>query len=606
MKSLLFVCEDSSSINSNYNQRLKPNDRWFFGETEIIDKPNNALNIPLDHHNYRKFELDKIIMYDFNDLSSIANDLANQCFLNNSNSIVISTSYSFGNNCPLLLEGPFNESNSLVGPGLFLLISRSILSAIHDQDENMRFSLHCSWNGVLNSGEFTDMFEDINRENDSFDMEHLSPISEEFGFTSILKVESVNSLATIINNKRKASDWKGICHYIFTLRIFRDFNQVESVKNNQIGSISLVSLGEGIKTRLSGQISPWNVLEMGMKEFDNPTDSSFCMQQFSRYISDYFETPELITIIYRFPFYINPIKPSHGKEIKFILSMMLFHQAFLNFISKNGHIMGSKSILSDYSNADVSQNSIYLQDFGYDSPVQITSYDKSSFFFNNELNDAPLPPPTPVSKNEFDFGSQEHLSKRNASSASMRNEFFPEAQNMQDSKEAMRNNSNFPPQKDLKYENDALLQEIKILEDTLIDKNEIIIRLEKLIEARDHIIKQNQETIKLLKQELSNEANKVKELENRVKAMKGDSSSNDSIQAKQKTPLEPQRVRPPTVNSSKPTSKDFNSNSAVKSSVSTTKSREEAISLERSKEEAHPNFAFTGVAKMAFEKFLRK
>lgn len=594
MKSLLFVCEDCSSINSNYSQRVKPNDRWFFGETEIVDKQNNALNIPLDNHNYRKFELDKIITYDINELSSIANDLSNQCLLNKSNSMVISTSYSFGNNCSLLLEGSFNESNSLVGPGLFLLISRSILSAIQDQDEAMRLSLHCSWNGVLNSGEFTDMFEDINRENDSFDMEHLSPISEEFGFTSILKVESVNSLAAIINNKRKSSDWREVCHYIFTLRIFRDFNQVESVKNSQIGSISLVSLGEGIKTRLSGQISPWNVLEMGMKEFDNPIDSSFCMLQFSRYISDYFKSPDLITIIYRFPFYINPMKPSHGKEIKFILSMMLFHQAFVNFILKNDHIVGSKSILSDYSNTDISQNSIYLQDFGYDSPIQITSYDKSSFFFNNELNDAPIPPPNPVSKNELNLGFQKQLPKLDTSS--MRGEFSPEILDMQENKYIIGNN--------LKHEHDALLQEIKILEDTLIDKNEIIIRLEKLIEARDLIIKQNQETIKLLKQDLSNESNKVKELENKMKMIKGDSSFNNSIQIKQKTPLDPQRVRPSTVNS-KLSSKDFNS-SNVKSPISTTKSGEERNSLEHPKEEAHPNFGFTGVAKMAFEKFLRQ
>ncbi|OII71713.1 uncharacterized protein cubi_00520 [Cryptosporidium ubiquitum] len=601
MKSLLFVCEDSSSINHSSAQRLKPGDRWFFGETEIIDKQNNALNIPLDNHNYRKFELDQIITYDFDELSSIANDLAEQCFLNNSNNLVISTSYSFGNNCPLLLEGLYNESNTLVGPGLFLLLSRSILTTIQDQSENKRFSLHCSWNGMLNSGEFTDMFEDLSEKNESFDMENLSPISEEFGFTSIFKVESVNSLAAIINAKRKASDWKKICHFIFTFRIFKDFNEIESGKNEQIGSVSLVSLGEGIKTRFSGQISPWNVLEVAMKEYNNPIRSSFCMLQLSRYISDYFEFPDLITIIYRFPFYINPMKLSHGKEIKFVLNMMLFHQTFVDFISledekadyisKVGYIPEAKSVLSDYSNTETNQNSKYLQDFGYDSPIQINSYDKSSFFFNNELNDAPIPPPNPVSKNEkIDLEFQEYLSKCNIFTE---NEFSPEKSRMEENKDLVENCSNLPTQKNLKYEYDALIQEINILENTLIDKNEIIIRLEKLIEARDQIIKQNQETIRLLRQDLNNETTKLKELEQRVKMNKGDNLLNNLIQTKQKLPFGLQRTRPSTANSRLPSKNLSISNEAKTPTVAIQNNDENNIS-EYTKEEAMLNPALSG------------
>ncbi|KAJ1604955.1 hypothetical protein OIY81_3620 [Cryptosporidium canis] len=606
MKSLLFVCEDSSSINSSYIQKSRPGDRWFFGETEIIDQQNSALNIPLDNHNYRKFELDKIITYDINELSSIANDLADQCFINESDSIVISSSYSFGNNCPLLLEGSFNENNALVGPGLFLLISRSILSNINDQGENAGLSLYCSWNGILNSGEFTDMFEDLTKGNESVDMDNLSPISEEFGLTSVLKVESVNSLASIINNKRKTIDWKEVCHYIFTFRIFRDFNQVGSTNNNQVCSISLVSLGEGIKTRLSGQTNPWNALEMGMKELDSPLDSNFCMIQLSRYVNDYLEFPDLITIIYRFPFYISPIKPSHGKEIKFILSMLLFHQTFVNFISRNRHLVGSKSMLSDYSHPEFSQNSIFLQDFGYDSPIQITSYDKSSLFFN-ELNDAPIPPPNPISKGKTDFETQEYLYNRNIS---IRSEFAPDMQtleeiNLNGESDMMRNQSNCPPIGSLKYEHDALIQEIKILEGTLIDKNEIIIRLEKLIEARDQIIKQNQETIKLLKHDLNSEMSKVKELESKIKMSKGDGSLNHLGQNKHKFPLEPQRIRPSTA-ISKLTSMNSNFDSAINTPTNKIKNKDEKIVSEYQKEEANLNSSLTGVAKMAFDKFLRK
>lgn len=618
MKSLLFICEDSSSINHSFNQRLKPGDRWFFGETEIVDKQNNTLNIPLDNHNYRKFELDQIITYDVDELSSIANDLAGQCFLNNSNNLVISTSYSFGNNCPLLLEGSYNEKNTLIGPGLFLLLSRSILSTIQDQSESKRFSLHCSWNGVLNSGEFTDMFEDLHEENESFDMENLSPINEDFGFTSIFKVESVNSLAAIINSKRKASNWKEICHFIFTFRIFKDFNKIESVKNNQIGSVSLVSLGEGIKTRLSGQISPWNVLEIAIKEYNDPIKSNFCMLEFSRYISNYFEFPDLITIIYRFPFYINPMKLSHGKEIKFILSMMLFHQTLVNFISledekanstsKDSYVLGHKSILSDYSNTGTDYNSRYLQDFGYDSPIRINLHDKSSFFFNNELNDAPIPAPNPISKNKkISQGFQEGSFKYNIFTE---NEFSPEISKMEEihleeNKDIVENCSNLPIQKNFKHEYDALIQEINILESTLIDKNEIIIRLEKLIEARDQIIKQNQETIKLLRQNLSNETIKVKELEHKIKMNKGDNLSSNLIQAKQKLPYELQKTRPSTANS-RLASKNSNFFNEVKTTSGEMQNNDESNISEYTKKEAVLNSALSGVAKMAFEKFLSK
>ncbi|KAH8581782.1 uncharacterized protein ELE39_001912 [Cryptosporidium sp. chipmunk genotype I] len=609
MKSLLFVCEDSYSIDRNSNQRLRPGDRWFFGETEIIDKQNSTLNIPLDNHNYRKFKLDHIITYDFDELSLIANNLAEQCFLNNSNNLVISTSYSFGNNCPLLLEGFYNDDNTLVGPGLFLLLSRGILSTIQNQNESNRFSLYCSWSGVLNSGEFTDMFEDLNKEKDSFDMENLSPISGEFGYTSIFKVESVNSLAAAINVKRKASDWKDICHYIFTFRIFKDFNEMESGKNNQIGSVSLVSLGEGIKTRLSGQISPWNVLEMAMREYKSPAESNFCMLQFSRFISYYFEFPDLITIIYRFPFYINPMKLSHGKEIKFILSMMLFHQSLVNFISlenenancmpKDSYILGPKSILSNCSNTET-RNSKYLEDFGYDSPIQIGSY--KPFFFNNELNDAPIPPPNPVSKNEkIDLEFEENSSKHNVF---IENEFAL-AKSKIDEIYLEENISNLPTQKNLKYEHDVLIKEIKMLENTILDKNEIIIRLEKLIDARDQIIKQNQETIMLLRQDLNNETTKVKELEHKIKTNKGDGFSNHFMQNKQKLSLQSQRARPSTANG-KLVSKNLNHCNDMKIPINTAQSKDENNVFQCTKDQTLLSPALTGVAKMALEKFLRK
>ncbi|EAK88828.1 hypothetical protein [Cryptosporidium parvum Iowa II] len=612
MKSLLFVCEDSNSINRNSSQRLKPGNRWFFGETEIIDKQNSALNIPLDNHNYRKFELDQIITYDVDELSLIANNLAEQCFLNSSNNLVISTSYSFGNNCPLLLEGFYNDDNTLVGPGLFLLLSRNILSTIQDQDESNSISLYCSWTGVLNSGDFTDLFEDLNKENDSFDMENLSPISGEFGYTSIFKVESVNSLAAEINSKRKSSNWKEICHYIFTFRIYKDFNEIESGKNNQMGSISLISLGEGIKTRISGQISPWNALEMAMKEYKDPIKSDFCMLQFSRFISHYFEFPDLITIIYRFPFYINPMKLSHGKEIKFILSMMLFHQSFLNFISiennvdsiqKDNYIVAPKSILSSSSNID-SQNSKYLQDFGYDSPIQIGSY-KSSFFFNNELNDAPIPPPNPVSKNELDLRFQEDSSKYNIfiengfiSETSKIEEIYSEGNNG----DPEGNISNLPTKKNLKCEYDTLIREIKMLENTILDKNEIIIRLEKLIDARDQIIKQNQETIMLLRQDLNTETTKVKELEHKIKMNKGDNFSNHLHN--KKLPLNLQRARPSTVNNNL-VSKNVACCNDTEIHIGKTQNKDENNVFQYTQDEAVLSPVLTGVAKMALEKFLR-
>ncbi|KAK9173887.1 hypothetical protein CmeUKMEL1_16310 [Cryptosporidium meleagridis] len=611
MKSLLFVCEDSNSINRNSSRRLRPGDRWFFGETEIIDKQNSALNIPLDNHNYRKFELDQIITYDIEELSLISNNLAEQCFLNSSNNLVISTSYSFGNNCPLLLEGFYNDDNTLIGPGLFLLLSRNILSTIQDQDESNRISLYCSWTGVLNSGDFTDLFEGLNKENDSFDMENLSPISGEFGYTSIFKVESVNSLAAEINSKRKSSNWKEICHYIFTFRIYKDFNEIESGKNNQIGSISLISLGEGIKTRLSGQISPWNALEMAMKEYKGFSKSDFCMLQFSRLISHYFEFPDLITIIYRLPFYINPMKLSHGKEIKFILSMMLFHQTFLNFISiesnvdsiqKDSYFLASKSMLSESSNTD-NQNSKYLQDFGYDSPIQIGSY-KSSFFLNNELNDAPIPPPNPVSKNEFDLTFQDHSSEYNAF---IENEFVSETSKIEEiyseeNRGLEGNISNLQTKKNLKCEYDTLIQEIKMLENTILDKNEIIIRLEKLIDARDQIIKQNQETIMLLKQDLDTETTKVKELEQKIKINKADSFSN--YLNNKKLPLHLQRARPATANSNL-VSKNVSCCNDTEIHIDKTQNKGENNVFHYTQDKTVLSPALTGVAKMALEKFLR-
>ncbi|KAF7457856.1 hypothetical protein HWI79_1422 [Cryptosporidium felis] len=618
MKSVLFVCEDNSSINRNISQRCSLSDRWFFGETEIVDIQNKSLNIPLDNHNFRKFVLDNIFTYNTDDLNSIANLLSERCFTNNSNELVISTSYSFGSNCPLLLEGLF-ENNILVGPGLFLLVLRNVLSKIQDQTELNKYNLFCTWNGVLNNGEFTDMFED-SHENSSFEMINISSVSEEFGFTSALSVETVNSIATLINNKRKSCDWKGICHYIFTLRIFQNGCRTDSEGDKQVGSVTLVSLGEGIKTRLSGQINPWDVVDIAIKEYSGINESNSCMSHFSRYIGDYFNYPESVMLIYRFPFYISPIKPNHAKEIKFILNMMLFHQTIINFISseinklnqdsKKSYFQDSFPFLSDYSTTKKTQDSPDLCDFGYDSPTTGHSYYNSSLFFNNELNDAPLPPPNPIPKDKINnyvlSGCPNEINNPslidNFSSISFKN-----GHNYDLFSNSIHDSRTSP--NDLKTENDALKQEINMLESSLIDKNEIIIRLEKLIDSRDQIIKQNQETIRMLKQELNNNENKIRELGDKARLNKEELASTNLVQLKNKSQPGLQRPRPSTAAKVLRKSFDYSEATRTKRDEVRTKSKRENFENNAQdfvKNSENLNSSLSGVAKMAFEKYLKK
>lgn len=621
MRSFLFVCDEDFRSKKVYsNRRTKSSDRWFFGDDEIINKRDKCLNIPLDPHNYRKVTFDDIITYGVDDLTFLASEFVKDYF-SNKNELIISTSYTFGNNCPLLLEGLFDCNNNLIGPGLFLLISKNILTKIQESNIHNNCTLHCTWNGISNNGNFVDMFENLNTNNDSIDMIPMSPINETFGFCRSLRIRSINSLASTINEKRKAQNWRDISHYVFTIRLFDNFDDKNIVNDNCLGSITLISLGEGIKTKLSGQNSPWDVLDIAIKNSDQ-NDLNLSMNNFSNYISDFFFYPQQISVVYRLPFFISSLVPNHSKEIKFILNLMLFHQTLLDFFSqknlensykKNSFFDSIENNLIGNKNLSMG-NTFNSQDYGYDISNPIDSPDESSIFFQ-ELNDAPVPPPDPINKidNPLDSVILPNFSSK-LTHLESEDELCHTPIENENCLEYNRVNQHSASELDilkmnnLKEEISALRQEMNILENTLIDKNEIIIRLEKLIDARDNIIRQNQEVIKSLKQDLLNESLKTEELKNKLKTPLKSTLNTDSLQERQKSASAFPKNRPSTANSVL-LRKEKESNVSVESRGT----KKEKIDFEKKLETstrtsieqvALDKTSFSGVARMALEKFI--
>ncbi|KAH8740962.1 hypothetical protein FG386_002508 [Cryptosporidium ryanae] len=514
MKSFLLVCSDDSPNNDNVTG-LKRGDRWFFGENEIINASDRILNIPLDNYNYKKFSFDSIITNKISDLTDVSAEITRTFFSEMGNKLIISTPYSFGTSCPYLLEGTFNN-NKLVGPGILLLTLKNIFSYSQEFDEGRKYDIFCTWNGITNNGGFVDFFENVDIY--TSEMIQMSPISNEFGYCKGLLVSSVNTLASIINEIRNSYIWKDTCHYIFTIRLSNKHNHYGNTLNADINlsSITLVSLGEGVKTKLSGQVSPWDVLDLLIRDFDN-LESGKNVYNLATYLNDFLVYPKLITLIYRFPHYIDPYIPRHAKEIKHILGLMLFHEKFIEFFkSENRYLTKSLDSGGDHEfvkkdNIRTFRNEFKVKNNYNNSNNLINFLEGPDSLFSREESDAPTPPPNPIKKGNIDENNVSPVFFENYIRYSKIDEPFFNSNDIEYDtykvESTEKGNVGSEQVDDLVNEISALKQEMSVLETALVNKNEIIVRLEKLLEGRDSIIKHNQETIKTLKEQV-NESSK--------------------------------------------------------------------------------------------------
>ncbi|KAK6590931.1 hypothetical protein RS030_111686 [Cryptosporidium xiaoi] len=605
MKSFIFVCDSNSSSTSNISGS-KRGGRWFFGENEIINKDDKTLNIPLDNYNYKKFSFDDIITNKIDDLTKIASELTHLFFSEMGNRLIISTPYSFGANCPHLLEGSFNN-NKLVGPGMLLLILKNIILYSKKINEGDKYNIFCTWNSVTNKGDFIDFFDNVDI--CTSEMIQMSPINDSFGYCKGLLVSSINLLASIINEKRNSHIWRDTCHYIFTIRLC---NKHECKLDTDINpsSITLVSLGEGIKTKLSGQALPWDVLDLLIRGLHNFGPGKN-MYNLASYLNSFFIYPDLITLIYRFPYDIDPSVQRHANEIKYILSLMLFHEKFVEFFKSDDHSLTkntnsmniSEFVKKDYIHTF--QNELQKENYYNDSDDLIDFSGEPDLMFSHEISDAPTPPPNPIKKTNV-HASDNVLStfSANRTNYSTIDELSLNPNDTDYNYNIVSNEKgNLDSKKinDLMNEIYALKQEMKSLESVLIDKNELIVRLEKLLEGRDNIIKHNQETIKTLMEQVS-EINIV-DSEKKLKTIKH--VSNNSTKAKHRiTQIE--SVRPSTA--------DCNIQGEIKRSENLfraelddriVESGTEELKKENTGRQHRPKTTnFSGVAKMAFEKFI--
>ncbi|OII76377.1 hypothetical protein cand_011350 [Cryptosporidium andersoni] len=570
MKSLILICEDnrdSKNIRLQQNRKYINSNRWFFGEQNILDRDEAIVNVPIDNHNYRKFYFDSIIIYQNEELQELASKLSSSALLNNSSSIILSTSYRFGDKCPILLEGLFDDNNILYGPGLMLLIVKIFLGNISGH-LNQTYYVGCTWNGITNSGKFVDLLDNLNNnrqditDNDILFAEaSISPSNDDFGYTSCLIIRSVNSLAECLHKCRNLSDWKSICHYWFTVRLFEYNSNDEADHFSLTSSVTLMSLGEGLKSRISGQVNPWDTLETILNLYYGKSDiidDNLSMKKLVIMVKDYLDylksqdfRCDFVTLLYRLPYALDPNISSHSKEVRFLLPLMLHHESISNLKkqTESSTLIYHKGYEYDhdttnYSNEESKYLSVYeysaardsscysaqdersieISEYGYDYVSPIQSPRKSPLYY--EEDDAPTPPPYPILDSESQINYSENNSMKIVDDIynKVNENYLYRLSEIDVDKETIEQ---------LKDETHKLKQELKIFEDTLLDKNELIVRLEKLLDTRDIIIKQHIETIDKLKKEILKKDKEIKTLSSKLaiiqKYKKERSSFNEKV-----------------------------------------------------------------------------